>query len=67
MMRIKSEIFREAQRQSQPGIHGNLSLVQACFLRTLREDAKNPESSADFGGILFPALLDDDKRLCLSL
>ena len=33
------------------------------LLETLREDAKNPESSHDFGGDIIPTLLDDDKRL----
>ena len=33
------------------------------LLETLREDAKNPESSHDFGGAIIPTLLDDDKRL----
>ena len=33
------------------------------LLETLREDAKNPESSHDFGGDIIPTLLDDGKRL----
>jgi len=33
------------------------------LLETLREDAKNPESSHDFGGDIIPSLLDDNKRL----
>ena len=33
------------------------------LLETLREDAKNPESSHDFGRDIIPTLLDDGKRL----
>ena len=33
------------------------------LLETLREDAKNPESSHDFGKDIIPTLLDDGKRL----
>ena len=54
---------KPAEPESNLASMGIYIFTTDLLLETLREDAKNPESSHDFGKDIIPTLLDDGKRL----
>ncbi|MFC2670184.1 glucose-1-phosphate adenylyltransferase [Lancefieldella parvula] len=61
--RITKFAEKPAEPESNLASMGIYIFTTDLLLETLREDAKNPESSHDFGKDIIPTLLDDGKRL----
>ena len=61
--RITKFAEKPAEPESNLASMGIYIFTTVLLLETLREDAKNPESSHDFGKDIIPTLLDDGKRL----
>lgn len=61
--RITKFSEKPAEPESNLASMGIYIFTTDLLLETLREDAKSPESSHDFGKDIIPTLLDDGKRL----
>lgn len=61
--RITKFAEKPAKPESNLASMGIYIFTTDLLLETLREDARNPESSHDFGKDIIPTLLDDGKRL----